>query len=185
MAGGKRPAPAIPQTTRAESGAQTDFGPVETPARKPGGEGRGPGYVAQLFRDAKKVLTQREDLATPPKVRRRKEDTGRTTFIAAARKIARRLTRLPPRVFRKAAGKTTGRPAHAAETGSAAGFLSEIVDWLNLWHDNEAGDPVNFDSDFADSDGLPSCDVDLGGGDSRTEFGYAEPNHLFPNLHLR
>ena len=103
MAGCKRPRPATPCTTQAESAAQTYFSRREEPAGKPPEEGRGLGSVEGLFRYAKKILAQREDPATPLTARRRKEGTGRTTFIVAARKIiARRLARRPPRVFRKA-----------------------------------------------------------------------------------
>jgi len=83
-------------------------------------------------------LVRRVRALQPTPRRRRSEDTGRT-FRAAA-KIMRRAVELPV-------------AAHAA-----AVFLSDTLDWLNLWHDNEAA------------------------GDELAGDCHAGPNHLSPHL---
>jgi hypothetical protein len=70
-------------------------------------------------------LVRRVHHALPPR-RRRSEDTGRA--FRAATKIMRRVVELPAAAY------------------AAAVFLSETLDWLNLWHDNEAaGDELDDD----------------------------------------
>ena len=173
--------------TPAESAPQIDFEAATIAEPTPAKEGRGLATVAQLFRAAKKALTQRDGDNPPAKSRRRTEDTGRAAFAATAKKIiTRRLAWLPRRVYRKAAGKTTGRTATtpAADTGAAAGFLSDIVDWLNLWQDGEAFDPANSDWDLGDesSGGESWYEADIAGGELDDRLNYDLSNHLSPHL---
>ena len=82
-------------------------------------------------------LVRRVRALQPPPRRRRSEDTGRA-FRAAA-KIVRRAVALPAAAY------------------AAAGFLSDTLDWLNLWQGNDAAGELD--------DGL-RC---------------TEPNHLLPH----
>jgi hypothetical protein len=152
------------------------------PEPKPAEEGRGPGPIARLFRDAKKAFTQRNGNLAPVKSRRRKEDTGRGAFAATAKKIVvRRIAWLPRRLYRKAAGKIAGRTtkAPAADTG----YLSDILDWLNLWQHGEAFDAGNSGWDLgAESGGGSRDEADIAGAETGGELNYDVPNHLSPSL---
>jgi len=75
-----------------------------------------------MFRTIAKAITQRDDPAPQPKKSRRRrggEDTGRD--------------------YRKAARTVLGRAPGHDLYARAAGFLSDTLDWLNLWHH---GDPA-------------------------------------------
>lgn len=78
------------------------------------------GGIKELFRKAAKAVTGRADDAPRPKTRRRKkgEDT-RDAFPAAARLMA-------------------GHHARRQHANAASTFLSETLDWLNLWNHNTA-----------------------------------------------
>jgi hypothetical protein len=82
-------------------------------------------------------LVRRVRALQPTPRRRRSEDTGRT--FRAATKIVRRAVELPA-------------------AAAAAVFLSDTLDWLNLWHGNEAA------------------------GDELADDRHAGPNHLSPHL---
>jgi len=84
------------------------------------------------------AATRRGPEPQPKPRRRRREETG-AAFRTAAQKILRRTVRMPAAVF-------------------AAAFLSDTLDWLNLWHGNEAA-----------------------GGDLAGDY-EAGPNHLSPHL---
>jgi hypothetical protein len=75
----------------------------------------------QLFRDAIKAVLHRAEDEPTPEPRRRSGDTGRG-FGLAARAIVQRAVRLP-----------------SAAYAAATEFLSDTLDWLNLWHDNMEG----------------------------------------------
>jgi hypothetical protein len=77
-----------------------------------------------------------------PKPRRRRREESGAAFRAAAKKILRRTVRLPAAAF------------------TAAAFLSDTLDWLNLWHGNEAA----------------------GGDELADDCHDAGPNHLSPHL---
>jgi hypothetical protein len=83
------------------------------------------------------AATRRGPEPQPKPRRRRREETG-AAFRTAAKKILRRTVRLP--------------------AAAAAAFLSDTLDWLNLWHGNEAA-----------------------GGDLASDY-EAGPNHLSPHL---
>ena len=51
--------------------------------------------------------------------RKRREDTGRA-FRMTARKLMRRVARIPAEVYTR-----------------ATGYLAETLDWLNLWHHHD------------------------------------------------
>jgi hypothetical protein len=70
---------------------------------------------AGIFRKVAGELARRVKSLQPTPRRRRREDTGRS-FMAAT-KIMRRAVTLP----------------------AVAWFLSDTLDWLNLWHGNDAG----------------------------------------------
>jgi hypothetical protein len=82
--------------------------------------------IKAQFRQLAEAMTPR--VPTPSRQRQRTEDEGRAAFGIAARNIMRRAVRLP------------------AETYAAAtAYLSDTLDWLNLWqeqplHDDPAAD---------------------------------------------
>jgi len=82
------------------------------------------GAVRRLFRQAVKALTRREPVPAPKKSTRRGGDTGRD-FIRAAGRITRRRTRQ--------AGAT------------AMLWLSDTLDWLDLWHPTAGSSEPNDD----------------------------------------
>jgi hypothetical protein len=90
-----------------------------------------PGAIKQLFRDVRATLTPPAP-APEPKPKRRK-DTGRA-FRMTAKKIMRRASRIP-----------------AAAYATATAYLSDTLDWLNLWHHH---DEVNEDIQPAHTDYL-------------------------------
>ena len=70
-----------------------------------------------MFRQAVKAITRR-DADESPAPRRRSGETDKA-FVMAARATLRRAVSIP-------------REAYAAATA----YLSDTLDWLNLWHDN-------------------------------------------------
>jgi hypothetical protein len=80
----------------------------------------GAGAIKALFRDAIKALTRRADDEPQPR-RSRRGETDRA-FVMAAKAIARRAVQLPSEAY-----------------AVATAFLSDTLDWLNLWHHDSAG----------------------------------------------
>jgi hypothetical protein len=80
--------------------------------------------IKQLFRDVKTALTGKAPAAQPTQRRRRGEDTGQAAFRMAARKIVRRVV--------------VTLPAEAYARATA--YLSDTLDWLNLWQDQPPQD---------------------------------------------
>lgn len=68
-----------------------------------------------MFRAAVKACTGRAEEEPVSQRRRRSGDTGRA-FCGAGRALLRRIVQLPPQAF------------------IAAAYLSDTLDWLNLWH---------------------------------------------------
>jgi hypothetical protein len=95
--------------------------------------------IKRLFGEAGKAQTQRDAGPKPAPRRRRGGDTVASVFATAARAVVRRVAWLLPE-------------------GHAAVFLSDTLDWLNLWHHDEAGSVL--DDEVHDT----------------------PPNHLFPHL---
>ena len=79
------------------------------------------GVIGRLFRAIAKALTRHED-APPPKKSGRGDETRRAQFV----KVARRLTWLRL------------RPRNTA--ASALTWLTDTLDWLDLWQHNELTD---------------------------------------------
>jgi hypothetical protein len=81
-----------------------------------------PGFAAigQLFRAAAKAVMRRDDDKPEPRQRRRGSGETRQAYGLAARSIISR-ARLPAAAY------------------ATASFLSDTLDWLNLWH-NDAGE---------------------------------------------
>jgi hypothetical protein len=94
--------------------------------------------IRRLFRQAVKALTDRDPVPAPKKSGRRRsgDDTGRRFTMVAAR-----LTRM------------CVRPASAAAT--ALLWLSDTLDWLDLWH--PGGDDL---ADFPPKE-VPNNDLSL------------------------
>jgi len=85
------------------------------------------GAVRKLFRQAIKSLTDREDDTPAPKKSGRSRRDGDTTRRFT--KTAARLTRL------------RSRPGYASS--SALIWLTDTLDWLDLWHPASGVDPVS------------------------------------------
>jgi len=88
------------------------------------------GGIRRLFRAAVKAVTRRAEEPAPEPRRRRSGETGKA-FASAAKSALRRAVRIP---------------ANACAT--AAVYLADTLDWLNLWQDNAANDPW-LDDDFS------------------------------------
>jgi hypothetical protein len=86
--------------------------------------GRTAGKLFASWKSAGAAATRRA-LAPQPS-RRRREETGRGGFTKAARKII-------------------GRAAGVPQDYAAAGFLWDTLDWLNLWHGNDAANSGELD----------------------------------------
>ena len=74
------------------------------------------GTIKQLFKDLKNVLT-RGGRPAPLVRRKRREDTGR--LFTKAKSILRRMPQFPAQAY-----------------AAATAYLSDTLDWLNLWHQN-------------------------------------------------
>lgn len=83
---------------------------------------------AGIFRKVAGELARRANSVQPAPRRRRREDTGRA--FTAAKKIVRRAVALPA-VY------------------AAAAYLSDTLDWLNLWQDNDTGPDEGFEASAA------------------------------------
>lgn len=81
------------------------------------------GNVRELFRKAKDALTRKSPAPEPQPARRRKEDTG--GLFKLARRILRRAPKLPAEAY-----------------APALAFLSDTLDWLNLWGNDDSYDPA-------------------------------------------
>ena len=103
------------------------------------------GAIRQLFRAAVNVVTRRVENPQPTTRRRRRGETDKG-FVAACRAMLRRVVRTGA----TARGRDVAlRPAPPAPTGSVREpmaptsayartslYLSDTLDWLNLWQDN-------------------------------------------------
>jgi hypothetical protein len=78
-----------------------------------------PGAVRELFRGAVKAITRRAEDDPPQPPRRRGGGDTRTLFPVAARTILRHTARVPAQAY-----------------AAASAYLSDTLDWLNLWHDD-------------------------------------------------
>jgi hypothetical protein len=74
------------------------------------------GAIKGLFRTAVRAITRRDE--DEPQPRRRSGETGKA-FAMAARATLRRAVGLPAQAY-----------------AGATAFLSETLDWLNLWHND-------------------------------------------------
>jgi hypothetical protein len=92
-----------------------------------GSKKRSDGTITRLFGDAGKALTRAAPGSQPKPARRRREDTGKSAFTIAARKIIGRAAAALPQDY------------------AAVGFLWDTLDWLNLWHGNDAASSGEFD----------------------------------------
>jgi hypothetical protein len=91
-----------------------------------------PRAIKQLFRAVKNALTRHDG---PQEVKRkRREETGRA-FRMTARKLLRRVARLPVEAYARA---TT--------------YLADTLDWLNQWHHHD--DHLTEDANPAVNDDL-------------------------------
>lgn len=77
-----------------------------------------------LFRRAAGELAKRA--RPPPQPRRRRREDAKGTFKLAAANLLRRAVALPM-------------------LAEVAAFLADTLDWLNLWHDDDAGDELPAD----------------------------------------
>lgn len=91
--------------------------------------------LKRQFREMVKAITRKPPAPEPTQPRRRTEDTGRSAFRMAARKIVRRAARLPPEAY-----------------AVATAYLSNTLDWLNEWHHHDSD--VHEDFQPAPSDHL-------------------------------
>lgn len=113
---------------------------------------------------AEHVLCNNTPLAHSPNGPKRAERLS--LFRRAARALSRRAAPSPEKSRRRRSGEAAGSAFRKTATriairvpaayAAAGAFLSDTLDWLNLWHDNEAG-------------------LDDG-------FEQPSPNHLFPHL---
>ena len=81
-----------------------------------------PGAIKAVFRQAIKAITRRQ--ADEPKPSRRRRGESDRALRMAAKATFRRVPSLPQQAF---VGATV--------------FLADTLDWLNLWHDADAGEP--------------------------------------------
>ena len=77
-----------------------------------------PGAIKQLFRAIKNALT-RNDEPVPKVKRKRREETGRA-FRITARKLLRRVERIPTEAYAR-----------------ATAYMADTLDWLNQWHHHD------------------------------------------------
>jgi hypothetical protein len=140
------PGPASTRITPARPATETGFAAEPTTALQatepPVKQGTLAGVIKMLFRKAKKPITKREDLAPPSKTKRtsRGGDTGRASFTISPRKIIRHATKLSRHLFARA-NRTIGPSATVSPRPSEShvatpAFLSDTIDWLNLWHND-------------------------------------------------
>jgi hypothetical protein len=91
--------------------------------------------IRALFSAAKVLLCPKDE--PKPQARRRRGETGKDGFALAWRRMLRRAARADP----VARGRYAGLRAEGARTradvyASVAMYLSDTLDWLNLWQDN-------------------------------------------------
>jgi len=92
-----------------------------------------PGAIKHLFRAVKNAVTRNRP-AAPEMRRKRREETGRA-FRMTARKLVRRVTRIPAEAYAR-----------------ATAYLADTLDWLNQWQ--------NYDDHFSE-DAKPAANDDL------------------------
>jgi hypothetical protein len=92
-----------------------------------GSKKRSDGTIKRLFGDAGKALTRGAPGPQSKPARRRREDTGKSAFTITARKMI-------------------GRAAALPHDCAAVGFLWDTLDWLNLWHGNDAAGSGEFEA---------------------------------------
>jgi len=122
-----------------------------------------------LFRNAARTLARRVSDPAPQPQRRRSGETGKV-FVMAARAALRRGEKEPPsqrgdsssetgQAFGPAARAILCRvvvqiPAEACEAATA--YLSDTLDWLNLWEDNSVDDSSELDDGYDSQQNYPA-----------------------------
>ena len=97
-----------------------DDSAVTAPAGRPLAARTSSPPLKALFRQAVKAITRPTEDAPKPRARRRSDETGRAFRIAT--KVAFRV-----------------QPSPSSQTLEAVtAYLSDTLDWLNLWHDAES-----------------------------------------------
>ena len=110
------------------------------------------GAIRQLFRAAVNVVTRRvED--PQPQARRRRGETDKG-FVAACRAMLRRVARTGATArghdaALRPAPKVREAIALTSAYARAPLYLSDTLDWLNLWQDNAGYDDHWIDDDFS------------------------------------
>jgi hypothetical protein len=97
----------------------TSRGDGEIPRQEPERAKDRTSFVAMLkeqFRQLAQFLTPREAPTPQPAPRRRRREETRGGFNLAARQIMRRAVKIPAAAY------------------AAVAYLSDTLDWLNLWH---------------------------------------------------
>src|SRR5271170_6607257 len=91
----------------------------------------------QYFRQAWKALLRRDPALRPKPKWRKKGDTGRAAFDTAKNRV-----RNPPPPCRYSALKIMRRPSRIPAQAYAAttAYLSDTLDWMNLWQSNNSMD---------------------------------------------
>ena len=118
------------------------------------------GAIRQLFRAAVNVVTRRGENPQPTPRRRRRGETDKG-FVAACRAMLRRVVRTgatardcdaalqpAPPAF-ATAGSVREPIAPTSAYASTSLYLSDTLDWLNLWQDNAAYDDDWYGDDFS------------------------------------
>jgi hypothetical protein len=109
------------------------------------------GAIRQLFRAAVNVVTWRVE-NPQPRARRRRGETDKG-FVAACRAMLRRVVRTGATARDRAAAlqpvpKVREAIAPTSAYASTSLYLSDTLDWLNLWQDNAGYDDHWIDDDF-------------------------------------